>query len=242
MTGTLRLIATPIGQLDDLSPRARQALEEADLVACEDTRRTGWLLSQLGFKRPLLSLHEHNERHRLQRVLSLLERGETVALVSDAGTPLVSDPGFLVVRAAADAGHRVEALPGPSAGLCALVVSGLPPFPHTFLGFPPPKRGKRQTFFRRYSELGHTLLYFEAPHRLLKSLGDALEVLGDRPAVVARELTKTHEEVVRGSLSEILQDFSSRPSIKGEFVVVVASAEYSPPKVQDPEDDPTSEE
>jgi len=222
--GRLLVVATPIGNLDDLSPRARRAFEEADLVACEDTRRTGLLLSRLGVKRPLVSLHEHNERQRLPRLLAALERGETVVLASDAGTPLVSDPGYLLVREAAARGVRIEPVPGPSALLAALVVSGLPPHPFTFCGFPPPKRGKRQSFYRRFAELDHTLVVYESPHRLAASLADALEVLGDRPAAVARELTKLHEEVLRAPLSEILAEIEARPALKGEIVVVLGAA------------------
>lgn len=223
-TGRLLVVATPIGNLDDLSPRARQAFERADLVACEDTRHTGLLLSRLGIKRPLLSLHEHNERQRLPRLLDALERGETIALASDAGTPLVSDPGFVLVREAVARGVRVEPVPGPSAVLAALVVSGLPPHPFTFCGFPPPKRGKRRTFYRRFAELDHTLVLFESPHRLVASLEDAEEVLGDRAAVVARELTKLHEEVLRGALSEVRAELAGRGSVKGEVVIVIAGS------------------
>jgi len=222
--GRLLVVATPIGNLDDLSPRARRAFEEAALVACEDTRRTGLLLARLGIKRPLLSLHEHNERQRLPRLLAALEGGETVALASDAGTPLVSDPGYLLVREAVARGLRVEPVPGPSALLAALVVSGLPPHPFTFCGFPPPKTGKRRSFYQRFAALDHTLVVYESPHRLAASLADALEVLGDRPAAVARELTKLHEEVLRGSLSEILAEIQARPSLKGELVLVISGA------------------
>jgi len=221
MPGKLLVVATPIGNLDDLTPRARAAFESADLVACEDTRHTGLLLHHLGIKKPLVSLHEHNERQRLPRLLAELLEGRTVALASDAGTPLLSDPGFLLVREAAARGIRVEALPGPSALLAALVVSGLPPYPFTFAGFPPPKSGKRRTFFRTWAALPHTLLFFESPHRLLASLDDALAELGDRPAAVARELTKLHEEVLRGTLSEVRTELGGRPSLKGEIVVVV---------------------
>ncbi|MCB1035206.1 MAG: 16S rRNA (cytidine(1402)-2'-O)-methyltransferase [Acidobacteria bacterium] len=217
----MRVVSTPIGNLGDLSPRAREAFETADLVASEDTRKTGWLLAQLGIKRPLVSLHEHNERQRLPRILRALEEGKTVALASDAGTPLVSDPGFVLVRAAVEAGFRVEAVPGPAAPLTALVVSGLPPVPFTFLGFPPPKKGKRRTFFQRFADLDHTLILFESPHRLLASLEDAEEVLGDRPAAIARELTKVYEEVLRGPLSELRHRLAERPALKGEFVVVL---------------------
>jgi len=221
MPGRLLIVATPIGNLDDISPRARTALEQADLVACEDTRRTGRLLSHLGIKKRLLSLHEHNERQRLPRLLDSLSQGQTVALTSDAGTPLLSDPGFLLVREAIAQGIPVEHLPGPSAVLAALVVSGLPPYPFTFAGFPPPKSGKRKRFFARFADLDHTLIFFESPHRLLASLADALDQLGDRPAVVGRELTKLHEEVLRGSLAQLLEVLESRASLKGEFVMVV---------------------
>jgi 16S rRNA (cytidine1402-2'-O)-methyltransferase len=225
MAGKLLVVATPIGNLDDLSPRARAAFEEADLVACEDTRHTGRLLSLVGIKKPLVSLHEHNERQRLPRLLADLEDGKVIAVASDAGTPLLSDPGFLLVREAAARGIRIEPVPGPSALLTALVASGLPPYPFTFAGFAPPKTGKRRTFFTRWASLGHTLVLFESPHRILASLADALEVLGDRPVAVARELTKIHEEVLRGKLSEVLGELKARPSLKGEFVVVVGAGE-----------------
>lgn len=221
MPGKLLVVSTPIGHLDDLSPRARVAFESADRVACEDTRVTGRLLSHLGIKKPLVSLHEHNERKRVPQLIEALEAGETIALASDAGTPLVSDPGFLLVREAASRGLRIEPVPGPSAILAALVASGLPPYPFTFGGFPPPKGGKRRTFYGKFADLGHTLIVFESPHRILKSLADALEALGDRPAAVGRELTKLHEEFLRGTLSKILAELEGRDSIKGEFVLVV---------------------
>ncbi len=221
MPGKLLVVATPIGNLDDLSPRARAAFEQADLIACEDTRHTGRLLAHLGIKKPLVSLHEHNERQRLPRLLADLEEGKTIAVVSDAGTPLMSDPGFLLVRESAARGVRVEPIPGPSAILAALVASGLPPYPFTFAGFPPPKSGKRRNFYKGWAELGHTLVVFESPHRIVGSLEDALAVLGDRQVAVARELTKVHEEVVRGRLSEVVAVFQGREGVKGEFVVVV---------------------
>ena len=223
MPGKLLVVATPIGNLDDLSPRGRAAFEEADLVACEDTRHTGRLLAHFGIRKPLVSLHEHNERQRLPRLLADLEEGKTIAVASDAGTPLLSDPGFLLVREAAARGIRVEAIPGPSALLAALVASGLPPYPFTFAGFPPPKSGKRRNFYKGWAGLGHTLILFESPHRLLASLEDAFAELGDRPVAVARELTKMHEEVLRGKLSEVLEELKGRPALKGEFVVVVGS-------------------
>lgn len=219
------MVSTPIGNLEDLSPRARRALAEADLIACEDTRHTGRLLTHLGLRKSLVSLHEHNERQRLPRLLADLERGLTVALASDAGTPLLSDPGFVLVREAAARGIVVEAIPGASAALAALVVSGLPPYPFTFAGFPPFREGKRKSFYRDLGNLGHTLVVFESPHRLLASLADAEAELGDRPAAVARELTKLHEETLRGPLSSLRATLSARPSLKGEFVVVIGAAE-----------------
>lgn len=221
MSGRLTIVATPIGNLEDLSARAHAALESADKIACEDTRRTGLLLSRVGIeKRKLVSLHEHNERGRLPGLLADLERGSTIALVSDAGTPLLSDPGFLLVREAAKLGVTVESVPGPSAVLAALVVSGLPPYPFTFAGFAPPKGGKRRRFLQRFAQLGHTLVYFESPHRLAASLEDALEVFGDRPAAIARELTKLHEEVLRGTLAELVETLDDQKP-RGEYVIVV---------------------
>jgi 16S rRNA (cytidine1402-2'-O)-methyltransferase len=224
MTGRVLVVATPIGNLSDLSPRAREAFERADLIACEDTRHTGQLLHHLGIKKPLVSLHEHNERQRLPRLLAELAEGKTVALASDAGTPLLSDPGFVLVREAARAGAIVEPIPGPSAVLAALVASALPPYPFTFAGFPPPKSGKRRTYYRDLAGLRHTLVVFESPHRLLASLDDARAELGDRPAAVCRELTKLHEETLRGSLSELQATLAARPALKGEFVVVLGGA------------------
>lgn len=223
MAGKLLVVATPIGNLDDLSPRARAAFAIADLVACEDTRHTGRLLAHLGIKKPLVSLHEHNERQRLPRLLADLREGKTIAVASDAGTPLLSDPGFLLIREAAAEGVRIEPIPGPSALLAALVASGLPPYPFTFAGFPPPKAGKRRTFYRGWADLGHTLVFFESPHRLLASLEDALAELGDRPVAIGRELTKMHEEVLRGRLSELLAELKGRPALKGEFVIVIGA-------------------
>lgn len=219
--GRLLLVATPIGNLDDLSPRAKAAFAAADLVACEDTRRTGLLLHNLGIKKPLVSMHEHNERARLAQILAALAEGKVVAVASDAGTPLLSDPGYVLTRAAIAAGHQVEAIPGASAPLVALLVSGLPPHPFTFAGFPPPKSGKRRTFYRKLAKLDHTLIVFESPHRILASLDDAVAELGDRPAAIARELTKMNEEVVRGTLTELKDNFARRDRILGELVLVI---------------------
>lgn len=225
MSGKLVVVATPIGNLEDLSPRARRAFEEADRVACEDTRRSGRLLAGLAIKRRLVSLHEHNERARLPQLLEALEAGEHLVLISDAGTPLLSDPGFALTRAAIARGITVEPVPGPSAVTAALVVSGLPPHPFTFAGFPPPKAGRRRRFYARFAALDHTLVVFESPHRILASLDDAVAELGDRPAALARELTKLHEEVLRGPLSELGDELRRRPSIKGELTLVVGGAE-----------------
>ena len=225
MNGKLVIVSTPIGNLDDVSPRARAAIEQADLVACEDTRHSGRLLAHLAVKKRMLSLHDHNERRRLPQLVEALEQGLVVAILSDAGTPLINDPGFPLVREAAERGIRIEPIPGPSAILAALVVSALPPYPFTFAGFPPAKGvERRRRFFRRFKDLEHTLIFFESPHRLLSSLSDALAELGDRPAAVCRELTKLHEEVLRGSLSEVHADLSKRTVLKGEFVVVVGKA------------------
>jgi len=225
MAGRLILVATPIGNLDDLSPRAARALAEADLVACEDTRRTGKLLARLGIRKPLLSLHEHNERRRIPELVRRLEAGGTVAVASDAGTPLLSDPGYPLTRAAIAAGARVESVPGPSAILAALVVSGLPPYPFTFAGFAPPKSGRRRTFYRQLRELGHTFVVYESPHRLAASLADAVAELGsDRPAALARELTKLHEEVVRAPLGELAAAAAERKML-GEIVLVIAGTD-----------------
>ena len=224
MPGKLIVVATPIGNLEDLSSRATQVLCEADLVACEDTRRTGRLLAHLGVKRPLISLHEHNERQRLPQLMAALQEGKQIALASDAGTPLLSDPGFVLVREAIRQGVEIDAIPGPSAVVDALVLSGLPPHPFTFAGFPPTKSGRRRRFFKRFETLEHTLVLFESPHRLLASLDDLYAVLGNRPVVVGRELTKLHQEILRGDLEHIRHELGERPTLKGEFTLVVGAA------------------
>lgn len=222
MSARLIVVATPIGNLSDLSPRALQALSGARLIACEDTRRTGRLLAGRGIKTRLISLHEHNERRRVPELMEQLEKGEDVVLVSDAGTPLLSDPGFVLVRSAIEHDIVVEHIPGPSAVLSALVVSGLPPYPFTFAGFVPPRTVKRRKFYSELGALGHTVVVFESPHRILRSLEDFVQTLGDRPIAVARELTKMHEEIIRGAGSEVLNQLRQRSSIKGEFTIVFA--------------------
>lgn len=227
-------MATPIGNLADLTPRAREALLSADLVACEDTRRTGRLFQSLGAagasaRPPLLPLHDHNEDRQIGRVLRTLEEGGAVTLVSDAGTPLVSDPGYRLVRAAVRQGLAVEALPGPSAILTALVVSGLPPHPFTFLGFPPRKEGRRRRFFASHAALPHTLVFFESPRRAAASLADAADAFGpERDAALARELTKLHEEVLRGTLGEVAAQVAGREKLRGEVTVVVGGCDRRP--------------
>jgi len=222
--GTLAVVATPIGNLEDLSPRAAAVLRRASAIYCEDTRVTAKLASRFALSAPRISCHAHNEDARIAEVLERLRRGEEVALVSDAGTPALSDPGERIVAAAAAAGFAVVAVPGPSAAAAALSIAGLPAVPHVFLGFPPPRSGARRAFFERYRERPETLVWFEAPHRLAASLSDAAFALGSRPAVVARELTKVHEEAVRGDLAELRDRFAERESIRGECVVVAGGA------------------
>jgi 16S rRNA (cytidine1402-2'-O)-methyltransferase len=226
VTGTLYVVSTPIGNLADLTERARTVLAEADLIACEDTRRTGALLHHLGIKRRLVSLHEHNERQRTPALLAELEGGASVALVSDAGTPLLSDPGYLLVREAIARDLPVVPVPGASAPITALVVSGFPPYPFTFAGFPPPKSGRRRRFFEQLARLGHTVVVFESPHRIARCLDDAIAAFGaDHPAALGRELTKLHEEILRGSLSELRARLEERGTVKGELVLVLGPGE-----------------
>lgn len=223
------LVSTPIGNLGDLAPRGRDALAGADLVLCEDTRHTGHLMTAIGVHARLAPLHEHNEDAAIPAVLARLRAGGRVALVSDAGTPLVSDPGYRLVRAAIAEGLAVTAVPGPNAALAALVLSGLPPLPFLVLGFPPPRQSARRTAFAglRAAEragLRATLIWHEAPHRLAAMLADLAEIFGDRPAVVARELTKRFEEVRRAPLPELARHYA-REAARGEITVVLGPAE-----------------
>jgi 16S rRNA (cytidine1402-2'-O)-methyltransferase len=222
--GRIDVVATPIGNLSDLSPRAREALLAADVIAAEDTRHTGNLLRQIGVQRPLLSLHEHNESQRREELLTRLREGARVALVSDAGTPLVSDPGYLLVRAAIDAGVTVQAVPGPSAVLVALAVSGLPAERFCFEGFLPAKPAARRERLRALRHESRTQVFFEAPHRIVETLEDmAVEFGEERHACVARELTKLHESVYRGSFAQLLQIAREDANFaRGEITLVVA--------------------
>lgn len=217
--GILYLVATPIGNLEDISLRALRVLREADLIAAEDTRHTGKLLHHYGIRRPAESLHEHNEHEKAPVLVARLLAGARIALVTDAGTPAVSDPGYRLVRAAIDAGIRVEAIPGPSAVLAALVSSGLPTDGFVFAGFPPPKSAARRAWLEALEAERRTLVFFEAPHRIRETIAAALDTLGDRDAAIGRELTKLHEEMIRGPLSSLL-DRILEP--RGEFTVVVA--------------------
>lgn len=231
------LVATPIGNLADMSARAIDALRGADLVLCEDTRTTARLLMHHGIGTRTSPLHDHNEEGRIPALLDLLREGGRVALVSDAGTPLVSDPGFRLVRAALAAGVAVGAVPGPNAAVMALVLSGLPPQPFLFLGFPPPRSAARLAAFGRLraaerAGLSATLLWHEAPHRLAESLADLAAQFGDRPAAVARELTKRFEEVRRDTLPALAAHYASAVA-RGEITVVVGPAPEEPTGADD---------
>ena len=231
------LVSTPIGNLADISPRARAALAGADLVLAEDTAHSGRLLSALGVRARCLSLHEHNEDARIPAVLERLRDGQRVALISDAGTPLVSDPGFRLVRAAIAAGLPVGAVPGPNAAVTALVLSGLPPLPFLVLGFPPPKPAARTSAFAalRAAEaagLAATLIWYEAPHRLAAMLADLASVFGDRPAAVARELTKRFEEIRRARLPALATHYAAEAP-RGEITVLLGPPEAPPTAAED---------
>lgn len=220
----LVLVPTPVGNLEDITLRALRVLKEADVVACEDTRTTGVLFQHYGIETPRTSFHVHNEHAKASQLVERMLAGETVALVSDAGTPGVSDPGFLLVRAATEAGVRVEALPGPTALVPALVASGLPTDRFVFEGFLPHKKG-RQTRLKELADEPRTAVLYESPHRLVKLLGQLADHLGaDRPAAVAREISKVHEEVRRGTLAELADHYGGQPKVRGEVVVVVGGA------------------
>ncbi len=236
MSGLLYVVATPIGNLEDITYRAVRVLGEAALIACEDTRQTRKLLDHYGIQKPVTSYHEHNEAERSAELVERMAAGTVIALVSDAGMPLVSDPGYRLVRAAIDAGIPVQPIPGPSALLTALAASGLPTDTFHFGGFLPAKTGQRARLLESLAEEHATLIFYEAPHRILESLAAIHEVLGPRPAVVARELTKIHEEFLRGTAAEIRDRLAARDVVKGEFTVLIGKA-LSPP----PDDTPLDE-
>lgn len=233
--GRIDVVATPIGNVGDLSPRARDALAGADLIAAEDTRHTGALLKQFGIERPLVSLHEHNETRRAAELVERAIRGERIALVSDAGMPLISDPGFGLLRAAIDAGIAVQVIPGPSALLAALALSGLPADRFCFEGFLPARAAARRERLRELSHEPRTLVFYESPHRVMETLQDMIEPFGaDRRAAVARELTKLHETVYRGTLDALLQIGREDTNFaRGEISLVVAG---HPAGVEAPDD------
>jgi 16S rRNA (cytidine1402-2'-O)-methyltransferase len=231
----LVLVSTPIGNLGDLTPRARDTLRTADIILCEDTRHTAKLLAVIGANVKQQPLHEHNEDAAIPAVLRRLREGARIALVSDAGVPLVSDPGYRLVRAALAEGLKVTALPGPNAAVTALVVSGLPPLPFLVQGFPPPRRAARKAAFGKLraaerAGLAATLIWYEAPHRLAETLADMADAFGARQAAVARELTKQFEEVRRGTLSELAVHYAANEA-RGEMTIVVG-----PPEQEDQED------
>lgn len=222
MSATLYLVATPIGNLEDITLRALRILrEQVVAIACEDTRQTQKLLDHFEIRKPLLSYHEHNEKARTPELIARLEAGETLALVSDAGTPLLSDPGYRLVTAAIESGITVVPIPGVSAALAALSASGLPTNDFRFCGFLPHKTGARRRFLEQLRNEQATLILYESPHRILESLEDIAAVLGDCPLVLARELTKIHEEFLRGTISSVLETLRGRPSIKGEITLVL---------------------
>lgn len=228
MPGALYIVATPIGNLEDITYRAVRILRTADVIACEDTRQTRKLLDHYGIAKPLVSYHEHNERERAEELMRELEAGRTVALVSDAGTPLIADPGYRIVQQARAAGMAVSPIPGPSAIIAALSASGLPTDSFEFHGFFPPKRTQRRRLLEDLKSSSSTLIFYEAPHRVLETLDDVAELLDNRPVVVARELTKIHEEFIGGSAPEIRTALQARTGIKGEFTVMIGKA-TSPP-------------
>jgi len=218
------LVATPIGNLADITLRALTILSRADIVYCEDTRHSAKLLQHYSIAAKTLPLHEHNEDREIERVLSEAGNGKRIAIISDAGTPLLSDPGFRLVRTAATRGIPVMSIPGPSAVLTALTTSGLPTDAFFFAGFLPPKQAARRTRLAEIAPIPGSLVIFEAPHRVAEALADMADVLGNRAAVLARELTKLHETIARGTLQELAEDYAGAP-LKGEIVIVVGPAE-----------------
>jgi len=229
----LHLVATPIGNLGDVTLRALWVLRHADRILCEDTRVTARLLSRFGIATPLSPYHDHNADRVRPAILAALGRGEKIALVSDAGTPLVSDPGFKLVRAALAEHLPVTAAPGPSAALTALILSGLPPEVFLFAGFLPPRSAARRRALEQWTRLAATLVFFEGPSRLAASLADMAEILGGRDAAVTREMTKRHEEIRRGRLSELAEHYETMGPPRGEVVIVVGPPEMAPPAEAD---------
>ena len=231
MPGKLYLVATPIGNLEDITYRAVRVLGEVELIACEDTRQTRKLLYHYGIAKPTISYHDHNEAQRAAELAQRMQSGASVALVSDAGMPLVSDPGYRLVQAAIEAGIPVEPLPGPSAALAALTVSGLPSDRFLFAGFLPSRKGERRSALEELASVRATLIFFESAQRLAETLADMVEILGVRSAAVAREMTKLHEEVRRGLLADLASHYARHGAPKGEVTLVVSPPH---PKASDP--------
>jgi 16S rRNA (cytidine1402-2'-O)-methyltransferase len=219
--GTLYLVATPIGNLADITQRALQILNDVDLIACEDTRHTHKLLNHYGLSTKTISYHEHNEQKRATELIDRLKQGTNIAVVSDAGTPSISDPGFRLVRAAIENDITIVPIPGPSALITALIAAGLPTDEFFFAGFLPARANARRARLSELQSVPGTLIFYEAPHRLAQTLKDAYEILGEREAVVARELTKLHEEIRRGRLSELTTDYTEKTDARGEIVVLI---------------------
>lgn len=224
MIGTLYLVATPIGNLADISYRAIEILQTVDLIACEDTRRTRKLLNYYDISTKFVSYHEHNERERAEELSALLAEGKSIAVVSDAGTPGISDPSFRIVQKALEIGAKVSPIPGAAAFVNAAIVSGLPTDSIFYGGFLPSKEGERRRRLQEVKDIPATLVFYETPHRWKKSLADCAEILGNRQAAIAREITKLHEEIIRGSLNELAES-SANKTIKGEIVLVIDRAD-----------------
>jgi 16S rRNA (cytidine1402-2'-O)-methyltransferase len=225
VTGILYIVATPIGNLEDITLRALRVLREVDWIACEDTRRTRKLLEHFGIAKPMVSYHEHNESGRAAELVEKLSSGGSGALVSDAGTPLISDPGYRLTQAAIAAAIRVVPVPGVSAAVSALSAAGLPTDAFRFCGFLPPKSSQRRKTLEQWKSDPATLIFYETPHRILEALEDLTAVMGLRPVVVARELTKLHEEFLRGTAAEVRAELASRPSVKGEITLLIGKTD-----------------
>ncbi len=224
MPGILYLVASPIGNLEDITFRAVRTLKDCDLIACEDTRHTLKLLNHYGIEKPLISYHDHNECERSAELIDRLRHGSSVALISDAGMPLVADPGYRLVTAAVAEGISVQPIPGPSALVTALAASGLPTDSFRFAGFLPPKSGQRSSVLEALKTDQATLIFYEAPHRILDTLADVDRIMGARPVVIARELTKTHEEFLRGTARQVLEILKARDAVKGEITLLIGKA------------------
>jgi 16S rRNA (cytidine1402-2'-O)-methyltransferase len=221
MNGSLYVVSTPIGNLEDISLRAIRILKEVDLIACEDTRNTRKLLSHYQIKKPLTSYHEHNEKEKAEELLGQLRAGTDIALVSDAGTPGISDPGFRLVKIASENGMDVISVPGPSAAVAALSISGLPTSSFSFFGFLPKTKNKKEQFLKEIKDLEQTLIFYESSRRVIDTLASIIEVFGDREISVSRELTKMFEETILGKISDVIERLRQKKELKGEFTFVV---------------------